>query len=351
MPSHFIKLLLFAALLVCLHFTLALLPPESTDAALTPMPQQEQQRIKQAAILHHNLVSSSLADYVDACIINDEKPLAEHPEDYSMEGLREENRFFDVMSESTGQAERKLKKLVSYYRKHSEEKLVALEIIRVCTATPELAQCHPALLNTLTLPTSDAEPWIYLASFHAARGNRERVIEAMSKAIQSDFYGNGYAERVSRLSDIISQNTPEGLYNAVVAAIGIEASNSVFPKDVFLFCKEASSDLYIATLCHQLGQDMVLRGKTLAFSSAGQSLINMMREGSEFHFPANTTASSDAYDAGDMQTIWPVMQYNDRLLLNWLTDLQVLGEKKAAREAIESVRALAMSDDFTHCAE
>ncbi|WP_414828555.1 hypothetical protein [Alteromonas sp. H39] len=216
---------------------------------------------------------------------------------------------------------------------------------------PALEQCDSALLGSLTVSSSDAQPWIYLASFHAARGDREKVLQAMKSAIQSDFYGNGYAERVSRLSDIINQNTSWGLYSAVVAAIGIEASNSVFPQDVFSFCRKASSDLYTATLCYQLGEDMALRGKTLALSGVGQSLTTMMRNVSEFHLPNDSVVNITPDESADMLTIAPLMKYHDRLLLNWLDDLKALGEKQAAGRAIETVRTLAKSGDYSHCAD
>lgn len=354
MQSNLLKLLTFIVLVTCLYFVLKGALPDNQKPAQTSekAPQQIQINSKEKkALLHHTADSKSLLDYVDTCLEKTADSHSQLPQNVNLDTLKVEGSFFDVMSEPVLQGEGKLTKLMAFYRNQPADELVALEIIRLCAATPSLTACDSALFSNLTFSSSDALPWIYLASFHAARGNREKVLKAMDRAIQSDFYGNGFAERVSRLSDIIHQNTPESLYTAVVAALGIEASNSVFPTEIFSFCKASSSDLYTATLCHQLGQDMALRGRTLALAGAGQSLARMMQEVSEFHFPTHDNESSDAYESGDMQTIWPLMQYNDRLLLNWLTDLNAFGEKKAAREAIDSVRARMISDDFTHCAE
>lgn len=297
--------------------------------------------------------SSILSDYVDTCLRRSEEAReGTEPQLFfydNIDDLKEHSAFFDAMSEPMTQGEIKLAKLIAYHRTQPAP-LVALEVVRVCAATPELEKCHPALFDTLHLLPSDALPWIYLANYFAARGNTEKVRYAMTRALQADFYGNDYAERMVELSEQLNQHTSSGLYSAVIAVIGIEASNLVFPSELFSFCKQASSELHTASLCHQLGQDMASRSKTTRLSVAGTSLIKMMREVSDFHFPNQEKANNASYDEGDMLLIWPLMQYNERLLLNWLSDLQALGESQAAYRAIETVNTLAQSKDYTHCA-
>ncbi|WP_218312995.1 hypothetical protein [Alteromonas antoniana] len=349
------KALIIVALLAWLY--LLVTTPRPGDAANTlvsnapPHPvahsDTTQLRMQQAS------TSPTLGHYVDTCLHHSAQAsdaIDPAPVFYEkIDELKKHSEFFDAMSESMMQGENKLDKLIALHSAQPDA-LVALEVVRVCAATPALAKCHSALFDTLHLSPSDAQSWIYLANYFAARGNAEKVQYAINRALQADFYGNGYAERIIRLSEQINQHTSSGLYIATVAALGMEAGNQVFPAELFPFCSQASSELLTASLCHKLGQDMASRSKTTGLRLTGKRLTAMMRDVSDFHFPGDEKVIDASFDEGKMLAIWPLMQYNERLLVNWLSDLQALGEPQAAARAIATVNALAQTKDYTHCA-
>ncbi|WP_414828554.1 hypothetical protein [Alteromonas sp. H39] len=133
MQSNLIKFFLFVAFLVCLYLTLIPSAPDNAKPELKPesVPQQVTEN---KSFSQRDTASTSLAAYIDACIADGNDPLPDTSEDYAMNDLKEVDRFFDAMSEPVEQGEQKLQKLVSYYRNHPDDALVALEIIRVCTA-------------------------------------------------------------------------------------------------------------------------------------------------------------------------------------------------------------------------
>lgn len=355
MLSSLLKALVFVVLLMCFYLLITAPPPD--DAADTPTSNAQTHRVADLdasqLLMQQASTSSTMSHYVDTCIPhNEETRDAVEPAQVfyeKIDELKKQSKFFGAMSESMAQGENKLDKLIALHRAQPDA-LVALEVVRVCAARPTLAQCHSALFDTLHLSPSDAQPWIYLANYFAARGNSEKVQYAMNRALEADFYGNGYAERIIRLSEQINQHTSSGLYVAIIVALGVEAGNQVFPAELFSFCSQASSELLTASLCHKLGQDMAFRSKTTGLRVTGKGLTAMMRDVSDFHFPDDEKAINASFDEGNMSAKWPLVQYNERLLVNWLSDLQALGESQAAARAIATVNALAQTKDYTHCA-
>lgn len=305
--------------------------------------------------------TSVLEDYVNKCVgdIKNENIEASSEEIQGTELLSGviQNKFINAFSTSIEDGKNKINALIKYAQSFPEDELIRTAIVIVCSQKPKLQECSQELFNDIALDSSsDGEKWSYMANFYAGNNDDENTLNALNRALESNYYGNSFAESISRVVFELSTENSSSLHASLIEALKLAAINAPSYDGIIKFCKENVGDVYMSSICFRFGQDLVSRGTNHSFFIIGMGLMRMMVdmgpfETSQIRIPAEYETYLKMNNDYKFHQASKVMEFNDDLMLSWISNLEKSGELKASIIIVNDVVKLAETRNFKYCKE
>jgi hypothetical protein len=301
-----------------------------------------------------------LEDYVKKCVGDrEDENIKSSKEIQDTELLRGtlQNKFLDAFSTPLEDGHNKVNALIKYAQSFPEDELIRTEIVRVCTQKPTLTECSQKLFNEIAIySSSDGEIWSYMANFYAGNNDDENTLKALNRALESNYYGNSFGESISRVVFELSGENSGSLHASLIEALKLEAINTPSYDGIIKFCEENVGDVYMSSICFRFGQDLVSRGTNHSFFFIGMGLMRMMVdmgpfETSQIRIPEQYETYLKMNNDYKFHQAIRVMEFNDDLLLSWISNLEKSGELKASIIIVNDVVKLAETRNFKYCKE
>ncbi|WJG08386.1 hypothetical protein [Aliiglaciecola sp. LCG003] len=308
--------------------------------------------------LEDSATESKLDEYIASCEKNiddygsdDHDRLNAYLMSLANSNSKEDHFNFAFFSPIDNEQQR-LKLLLSYDQQYPNEPEVMFEIVRLCTTNEKSMACTGKLIQRATMSeSSNGEMWLNSASYFAKHNHNRQTMDSIAKLISSNYFGNGWADDISRFLNLMRKLEGEYNSNHFVAALGKAATKQTQFHWIFNWCKSNISDIEIADSCFELGRNLAHRSKTLESQSIGLNLQNMVvdlrgESGYDLSYREQASQIQTSYNPIFVKRA-NLIGADERLLQNWLNDLKNFGEVTAAKNVVKQV--LNRSENSIEC--
>jgi len=321
---------------------------------------------------------------INSIAVNPKQPQVEliddiSNDDYIVEcdpaSLIEEDSYFEIqqqylksLSNSTSQdrlleyvlyaelpeGESRLDLLLEYNEKFTNNSLALMETVSLCTYSSN-NKCTKSFIDAaIASDKENGAMWLQSVLFFASRGNDEGVINSISELAKTSLFNEKYGERIKLYAQSLAGSNATDFHTNVVSGIGIEAARVIGYSHIFGWCKDGLDEINKASACLNLGRNLEKRSKTSISQLIGiaiQQLIHKAESDTELYqlLEKEREKLSKPMMNKQFYKASSLMSHDEKLLRNWLNNMDSIGEVESAKVLIEEAISLSLEKGIAVC--
>ena len=244
--------------------------------------------------------------------------------------------------------------LLNYHTQFQSNPLVSLNLINLCKHTSDKRCTVDIVNNLISSDSNNGAIWLSIASFYAANSDDEGVISAINSLEKTTLFNERYGESILRYAQALEDSISNNFYSNVIAGVGNAAAQSPNNSPVLQWCKQGVQEPEKADACLTLGKQLETRGKTIS-----SNVIGLVLQDTVFTSQDNSEAKQlvenkkkNLFSHADNEQFKQasiMMMLDERLLRNWLNNLDSQGEFKSQQLLVEEAEALYEENKNVQC--
>jgi len=307
----------------------------------------------------------SKEDFIVQCDLTDNEGSLNTDEEFSdfaqhlQQSNSPEKQLAYILFASQTVDEKQLALLLLYNQEFSGNKRVLMDLVGLCSSTPNHKACTDTLLNQASeLDGDNGALWLQIANFHAAKGNTPATLKAIEKAVSATRFDDYYYDKLALFMQTSKGALDIDFRERAITGLGYHAATSVWVSDVTEFClkKESFSDQQ-NQLCLDLGKAMTTQNNSQIIGAIGlniQSQIYKKEHNEKLHLEVEKQKSTFMQKSENFELYFQaktLMILDEELFNFWLTSVKAQGEVIADEMLIKEAIILSKNPYYQPCAK
>jgi len=248
--------------------------------------------------------------------------------------------------------ESRLDLLLKYNEKFPNNSLVLMEAVSSCTNISN-SKCSESFIDeALVSDKENGAMWLLSILFFASQGNDEQVINSIDGLVKTSFYNEKYGERVELYVQALAGSNTTNYHTNVISGLGTEAAREIGYSHILDWCKEGVDQSIRADACLRLGRNLEKRGKTSISQLIGvalQRFVHKAENNKESYQALESEKLSNPMMSKSFFKASSLLYHNEKLLRNWLNNIDSIGEAESAKLLIEEAISLSQKKGNSLC--
>lgn len=247
--------------------------------------------------------------------------------------------------------------LLTYQETHELQPLVAHELIRLCTLT-NVSNCTAELIYELaSVDDNNGATWLAVLAFFIKQEDEENALIVADLINKTSLFNERFGERALAYTQFMEGALANHFTSDAIAGVGKASQMFSEYARLYQWCRNSSASMERQEYCLLIGEQLSSRSKQTIHKSMGldlQKLIYDIHDDQQMLRQIETTqqqlqAESVFNDSKNVELFHTLVVHNEDLLRSYLSDIDVYGEQRSKKQAIEDAIELAKNDKHYRC--
>jgi len=244
--------------------------------------------------------------------------------------------------------------LLEYNEEFPNNPLVMMEALHLCNNSSK-NKCDKNFVDTaIASDKNNGAMWLQSVFYFASQGNDEDIVKSISGLVKTSLFNERHGERIRRYAQALAGSSIPDFYTNVASGIGIEAARAAGYSHIVSWCRKGRDDIEKANACLSLGRNLEKRSKILLSQLVGIAIQNLIHEA------VGNTELIQLLEIKkeQLKKYWmseqfmkasSLMFHDEKLLRNWLNNLDEIGEVESLNVLIEEAISLSQTKGLSLC--